>query len=40
MEPEKIQAFMGFEPMTFVTQVQCPTNKADKQSGAGHHVNS
>ena len=31
--PEKIQACMGFEPMTSVIVVQCTTNWADKSTG-------
>ena len=32
--PEKIQACMGFEPMTSVIVVQCTTNWADQSTGS------
>ena len=35
IRPEKIQACMGFEPMTSVIVVQCTS-----QLGAGHYVGS
>ena len=42
IRPEKIQACMGFEPMTSVIVVQCsalPT-ELTSQLGAGHYVGS
>ena len=41
IRPKKLQAFMGFELMTFAIPVQCSTNWANiSQLGAGHYIGS
>ena len=40
ISPEKIQACLEFEPMTFAILVKCSANRAKSQLGAGHFVGS